>query len=231
MVGMAEARVLVVDDEPIVREVLAKYLERAGFAVETAADGERAIDAYEARRPDLVVLDLMMPKVDGLEVFGWIRSRAATPVIMLTAKGEETERIAGLELGADDYVAKPFSPREVTARVKAVLRRATDLLAPDEGPIVHGSLEIDGGSREVRLEGEPVALTPKEFDLLHFFASHPGTVFSRLDLLEELWDFAFDGDPSTVTVHIRRLREKIERDPSRPRHLVTVWGVGYRFDP
>lgn len=231
MWGMSEQKVLVVDDEPIVREVLAKYLQRAGFAVDTAEDGEAAIHAYEARPPDLVVLDLMMPKVDGIQVFTWIRSRAATPVIMLTAKGEETERIAGLELGADDYVAKPFSPREVTARVRAVLRRATDLDAAGEGPIVHGDLEVDAGSREVHKAGRRVALTPKEFDLLHLFASNPGVVLSRLEILEELWDFAFDGDPSTVTVHIRRLREKIEVDPSHPRRLVTVWGVGYRFDP
>ncbi len=231
MWGMGEQTVLVVDDEPIVREVLAKYLQRAGFAVDTAEDGEAAIHAYEARPPDLVVLDLMMPKVDGIQVFTWIRSRAATPVIMLTAKGEETDRIAGLELGADDYVAKPFSPREVTARVRAVLRRTTDLDVSSEGPIVHGDLEVDAASREARVAGGRVDLTPKEFDLLHLFASNPGVVLSRLEILEELWDFAFDGDPSTVTVHIRRLREKIEEDPSHPRHLVTVWGVGYRFDP
>jgi two-component system, OmpR family, response regulator ResD len=225
------SRVLVVDDEPIVREVLARYLERAGFLVDTAEDGGRAIDVYEEHPPDLVVLDLMLPRIDGLEVFRWIRERDSTPVIMLTAKGDETERIAGLEVGADDYVAKPFSPRELTARVQAVLRRAAPLEGAEQGSIVHGELQIDPRSREVRLAGHPVTLTPKEFDLLHFFAASPGTVFSRIELLEELWDFAFDGDPSTVTVHIRRLREKIEDDPSDPRRLVTVWGVGYRFDP
>jgi DNA-binding response OmpR family regulator len=224
------ARVLVVDDEPIVREVLARYLERAGFDVDLAEDGQRAIDAYETSQPDLVLLDLMLPKVDGLDVFAWIRERAATPVIMLTARGAEAERIAGLEFGADDYVAKPFSPREVTARVKAVLRRSSDTSAMHE-PIVHGDFEVDPARREVRLDGQPVPLTPKEFDLAHFLAAHHGMTFSRLELLNELWDFAFDGDPSTITVHIRRLREKIEADPSRPRRLVTVWGVGYRFDP
>lgn len=225
-----DRRVLVVDDEPIVREVLARYLERAGFDVDLAEDGQRAIDAYEASPPDLVLLDLMLPKMDGLDVFAWIRERAATPVIMLTAKGAESERIAGLEFGADDYVAKPFSPREVTARVKAVLRRSSDTSATQD-PITHGDLEVDPARREVRLGGRPVPTTPKEFDLLHFLAAHPGVTFSRLELLDELWDFAFDGDPSTITVHIRRLREKIEAEPSRPKRLVTVWGVGYRFDP
>lgn len=229
---MSGERVLVVDDEPIVREVLARYLERAGFAVQTAEDGEDALRAYDAARPDLVVLDLMMPRVDGLEVFARIRERSGTPVIMLTAKGEPMERIAGLEIGADDYVAKPFSPREVTARVRAVLRRANVAGAGRNGePIVRGNLEVDPWRRTALLRGEEVSLTPKEFDLLHFFVSNPGVVTSRVELLEELWDFAFDGDPSTVTVHIRRLREKIEEDPSHPTRLVTVWGVGYRFDP
>jgi two-component system, OmpR family, response regulator ResD len=225
-------RVLVVDDEPIVREVLSRYLERAGFAVDTAEDGEDALRAFETVPPDLVLLDLMMPRVDGLEVFARIRERSATPVIMLTAKGGPIERIAGLEVGADDYVAKPFSPREVTARVRAVLRRAGTTSPPRrEGPIRHGDLEVDPLRRSVRVRGKEIALTPKEFDLLHHFAANPGVVMSRVELLEELWDFAFDGDPSTVTVHIRRLREKIEDDPSHPTHLVTVWGVGYRFDP
>jgi DNA-binding response OmpR family regulator len=222
-------RVLVVDDEPIVREVLARYLAKDGFDVDMAADGQAAIGRYEVAPPDLVLLDLMMPRVDGLEVFRWIRSRAATPVIMLTAKGEETDRIAGLELGADDYVVKPFSPREVVARVRAVLRRSAPVAAGE--PLTYGGLEIDGAAREVRLDGRRVTLTPKEFDLLLFLGSNPGTVFSRVELLEELWDFAFDGDPATVTVHVRRLREKIEPEPSRPRRIVTVWGVGYRFDP
>jgi DNA-binding response OmpR family regulator len=226
------ARVLVVDDEPIVRDVLARYLSREGYSVETAEDGEAALVSFEQSRPNLILLDLMLPRIDGFEVFSRIRSRAQTPVIMLTARGEETDRVVGLELGADDYVAKPFSPREVVARVAAVLRRTGGVPSePAEPPIEFGDLTIDGRTREVQLGEELVAMTPKEFDLLHYLASNPRTVFSRLDLLEELWDFAFDGDPSTVTVHIRRLREKIEKDASDPRHLVTVWGVGYRFDP
>jgi len=225
-------RVLIVDDEPMVRDVLARYLMRSGFIAESAADGEAAIAAFDASRPDLVLLDLMLPRIDGFSVFHSIRARAATPVIMLTARGEETERIAGLELGADDYVAKPFSPREVVARVQAVLRRGTprDGASKLEG-IVFDDLEMNGASREVRVRGRLVALTPKEFDLLYLMASSPRTVFTRSDLLDELWDLAFGGDASTVTVHIRRLREKIELDPSKPRRLVTVWGVGYRFEP
>jgi DNA-binding response OmpR family regulator len=229
----AEARVLVVDDEPIVREILERYLSKEGFEVTTAADGETALETFDAVRPDLVVLDLMLPRVDGLEVFRRIRERNGTPVLMLTARGEETDRVVGLELGADDYVAKPFSPREIVARVRAVLRRTRGFRDPGqmEKPLRFGELEIDPRAREVRRDGTPVALTPKEFDLLHFFAANPRAVFSRLQLLEELWDIAYDGDPSTVTVHIRRLREKIERDPSKPRHLLTVWGAGYRFEP
>jgi DNA-binding response OmpR family regulator len=227
------ARVLVVDDEPIVRDVLSRYLAKGGFAVETAEDGEQALAAFDASPPDLVLLDLMLPRLDGIEVFTRIRADHDTPVIMLTAKGEETDRVVGLEIGADDYVAKPFSPREVVARVRAVLRRSGAGAdgEPANAPLLFGELEIDPRAREVRRGSDPVALTPKEFDLLLFLARHPGVVFSRLDVLEELWDFAFDGDPSTVTVHVRRLREKVERDPSRPRHLVTVWGAGYRFDP
>ena len=227
------AHVLVVDDEPIVRDVLARYLVRSGFSVDSAGDGEAALAAFEAGEPDLVLLDLMLPRLDGIEVFRRIRTRASTPVIMLTAKGAEADRIAGLELGADDYVTKPFSPREIVARVRAVLRRAAsegDGTA-DEAPVEVAGLRIDPRSREVEQAGAPVALTPKEFDLLYLMASQPRTVFSRLALLEEVWDIAFEGDPSTVTVHIRRLRQKIERDPSRPRHLATVWGAGYRFDP
>jgi len=222
-----------VDDEPIVRDVLSRYLSRGGFAVETAEDGEEALARFEATAPDLVLLDLMLPRLDGIEVFTRIRTRATTPIIMLTARGDETDRVVGLEIGADDYVAKPFSPREVVARVRTVLRRA----APrgnggeDRATLRFGDLQIDAGAHEVRVGDRRVTLTPKEFELLHFLAQNAGTVFSRLQLLDELWDFAFDGDPSTVTVHVRRLREKVEADPSHPRHLVTVWGVGYRFDP
>jgi DNA-binding response OmpR family regulator len=229
----AEARVLVVDDEPIVREVLSRYLTRDGFDVETASDGQAALEVFEATRPELVVLDLMLPHVDGLEVFRRIRARNGAAVIMLTARGEETDRVVGLELGADDYIAKPFSPREVVARVRAVLRRTRSATqtTPVEEVLRFGELEIDTRTREVRVDGRRVELTPKEFDLLHFMSSSPRTVFNRLYLLDELWDASFAGDPSTVTVHVRRLREKIEPDPSSPRHLITVWGAGYRFEP
>jgi two-component system response regulator ResD len=228
-----EGRVLVVDDEPIVREILERYLRREGFEVETAVDGPSAIEAFEASKPDLIVLDLMLPRIDGLEVFRRIRDRRnGTAVIMLTARGEETDRVVGLELGADDYVAKPFSPREIVARARAVLRRTSGSEEVDEPPVLEfDELRIDLAAREVRIGSEVVELTPKEFDLLSFFAVEPRRVFSRAQLLEELWDVAYDGDPSTVTVHIRRLRKKIERDPSSPRHLVTVWGAGYRFEP
>jgi two-component system, OmpR family, response regulator ResD len=225
-------RVLIVDDEPIVRDVLSRYLARGGFDVETAEDGERALELFGSTEPDVVLLDLMLPRLDGYEVFARIRERTETPVIMLTAKGQETDRVVGLEIGADDYVTKPFSPREVVARVRTVLRRtAGSANGPPPGPLRYGDLQIDPASREVRRGRRPVDVTPKEFDLLFLLASHPGRAFTRLELLDELWDFAFDGDPSTVTVHVRRLREKVERDPSQPAHLVTVWGVGYRFDP
>jgi DNA-binding response OmpR family regulator len=222
-------RVLVVDDEPIVRDVLSRYLGRSGFVVRTARDGQEALETFGRFEPDLVLLDLMLPKVDGLDVFSRMRAETPVPVIMLTARGGETDRLAGLELGADDYVAKPFSPREVVARVRAVLRRASERTRTD--PLRFGDVVVDGSARTVSLGGRPVAITPREFDILHLLASNPRRVFTRLEMLEELWDFAFDGDPSTVTVHMRRLREKVEPDPSRPRHLVTVWGVGYRFDP
>ncbi|HEY7660124.1 MAG TPA: response regulator transcription factor [Actinomycetota bacterium] len=228
---MNGTRVLVVDDEPMVREVLARYLAKEGYAVDVAADGEAALASYARAVPDLVLLDLMLPRVDGLEVFRRIRAHAPTAVIMITARGEETDRVVGLELGADDYVTKPFSPREVVARVRAVLRRS--VASREEPPhiVIAGDLEIDGPKRELRRTGSPVRLTRKEFDLLYLLASNPGRAFSRSELLEEVWDFAWDGDTSTVTVHVRRLREKIEDDPSNPLHLATVWGVGYRFDP
>jgi len=228
----AEAQVLVVDDDPIVRDVLGRYLTRAGYEVRAVGDGRAAIDEYDRHPPDLVVLDLMLPVLDGFEVFRRVRSRGRrTPVIMLTARGEETERVVGLDSGADDYVAKPFSPREVVARVRAVLRRGeSDDDAPAE-PIAVGALEIDPGAHEAMLDGRQVLLTPKEFDLLLFFARHPRIAFSRSRLLDEVWDVAYVGDPSTVTVHVRRLREKIEADPSQPERLVTVWGAGYRFEP
>jgi two-component system response regulator ResD len=228
---MAGLRVLVVDDEPMVREILERYLVREGFAVTTAEDGEEALIRFADARPHLVLLDLMLPRIDGLEVFRRMRASAAqTPVIMLTARGEETDRVVGLELGADDYVTKPFSPREVVARVRAVLRR-TDNGVDHDGILTFGDLRMDRGRREVRMGDRDVHLTRKEFDLLEHLASSPGITFTRTALLESVWDFAWEGDTATVTVHIRRLREKLEVDPSSPRHLITVWGVGYRFEP
>jgi len=232
---VTEAHVLVVDDEPMVREVLARYLAREGFGVETAEDGESALAAFDRTPPDLVLLDLMLPRIDGLELFRLMRERGPAAVIMLTAKGEETDRVVGLELGADDYVTKPFSPREVVARVRAVLRRGgvagpAEAAAAD-GVTAFGDLEVDARRREVRRAGRPVGLTRKEFDLLSFMTARPGQTFDRSTLLREVWDFAWTGDTATVTVHVRRLREKIEDDPSNPRRLVTVWGVGYRFEP
>jgi DNA-binding response OmpR family regulator len=225
------AKVLVVDDEPMVRDVLTRYLQQAGFHVRAVEDGQQALDQFAAQSPDIVLLDLMLPRIDGLEVFRRMRQAAGTPIIMLTARGEETDRVVGLEVGADDYITKPFSPREVVARTRAVLRRTVaNPSALEDAEIVHGDLRIDPRRRVASLRGEPVRLTRKEFDVLTTLASAPGTVFTRSQLLEEVWDFAW-GDPSTVTVHVRRLREKIEEDPSSPRHLVTVWGVGYRFDP
>jgi len=223
-------RVLVVDDEAIVRDVLTRYLEKEGFRVDCAADGEAALELAARSRPDVVLLDLMLPKVDGLEVFRRIRARDDVPVVMITAKGEAVDRVVGLELGADDYVTKPFSPREVVARIRAVLRRG-DRAVHSSPPLLLGRIEIDRARREVRRDASPLHLTRKEYDLLELLASNPGRTFTRIELLEGVWDSAWDGDSSTVTVHVRRLREKIEDDPSEPRHLVTVWGVGYRFEP
>jgi DNA-binding response OmpR family regulator len=222
--------VLVVDDEPIVREVVVRYLEREGFRTLEAGDGEHARELVERESPALVVLDVMLPGTDGLALCRWIRSRSELPVILLTARGEEADRIVGLELGADDYVTKPFSPRELAARVRSVLRRSS---APQEPAqlIELGELAIDAGAREVTKAGRAVALTAREFDLLWFLASHPRRVFSRSQLMDSVWGYESAIDTGTVTVHVRRLREKIEDDPSRPERLETVWGVGYRVVP
>jgi DNA-binding response OmpR family regulator len=220
--------VLVVDDEPIVREVVVSYLEREGYSTLEAADGERARQLVEEASPSLVVLDVMLPRIDGLELCRWIRSRYDLPVILLTARGEEADRIVGLELGADDYVTKPFSPRELAARVRTVLRR-TALPTPAEERIAFGDVIVDAAGREVTKAGEVLTVTAREFELLWFLASHPRRVFSRHQLMDRVWGYSAAVDTGTVTVHIRRLREKIEDDPSRPRHLETVWGVGYRF--
>ncbi|HVM57986.1 MAG TPA: response regulator transcription factor [Gaiellaceae bacterium] len=222
--------VLVVDDEPIVRDVVVRYLRRDGFTTLEAGDGDSARRLIETGEPELVVLDVMLPGTDGLELCRWIRGRSDLPVIMLTARGEEADRIVGLELGADDYVTKPFSPRELAARVRTVLRRSARAAPPTER-LAFGDVVLDGSSREVTKAGAPVVLTAREFDLLRFLASHPRQVFSRDQLMDRVWGYAAALDTGTVTVHIRRLREKIETDPARPVHLLTVWGVGYRFDP
>ncbi|HEU4449443.1 MAG TPA: response regulator transcription factor [Gaiellaceae bacterium] len=222
--------VLVVDDEPIVREVVVGYLRREGFRTLEAADGDTALRLLEEESPSLVVLDVMLPGPDGLELCRWIRARSDLPVIMLTARGEEADRIVGLELGADDYIAKPFSPRELAARVRTVLRRTEPSLAKAER-LTFDTLAVDARTREVTREGAPLALTAREFDLLWFLANHPRQVFSRDQLMAGVWGYEAALDTGTVTVHVRRLREKIEDDPSRPRFLQTVWGVGYRFVP
>jgi DNA-binding response OmpR family regulator len=226
----AVATVLVVDDEPIVREVVVRYLEREGYATLEADDGDDARVIVERDSPDLVVLDVMLPGTDGLELCRWIRSRTELPVIMLTARGEEADRIVGLELGADDYVTKPFSPRELAARVRTVLRRTNATAAATER-VTFGDVELDAATRDVRKAGADVRLTAKEFDLLWFLASHPRRVFGRDQLMSRVWGYEAALDTGTVTVHVRRLREKIEDDPSEPRHLQTVWGVGYRLVP
>jgi DNA-binding response OmpR family regulator len=224
------ATVLVVDDEPIVRDVVVRYLQRDGFTTLEAGDGDDARRLIETREPSLVVLDVMLPGTDGLELCRWIRGRSDLPVILLTARGEEADRIVGLELGADDYVTKPFSPRELAVRVRAVLRRSSGPVARPRR-LGFGDVVVDESSREVTRGGAPVALTAKEFDLLAFLAAHPRHVFSRDQLMDRVWDYSAAVDTGTVTVHIRRLREKLEPDPARPRHLQTVWGVGYRLDP
>ncbi|HUO73613.1 MAG TPA: response regulator transcription factor [Solirubrobacteraceae bacterium] len=224
--------VLVVDDEPTIAEVVARYLERAGYRARIAGDGIDAIEAAVADRPDLVVLDLMLPGLDGLEVMRRLRDidRARIAVILLTAKGEESDRIIGLRLGADDYVVKPFSPAELVARVDAVLRRL-DTSPDQEAPLELSDMTIDPAARRVVVRRAEVQLTQREFDVLLFLARHPGHVFSRNQLMDAVWQYSFYSDTSTVTVHIRRLRAKIEADPARPRHIETVWGVGYRFQP
>jgi DNA-binding response OmpR family regulator len=222
--------VLVVDDEPNVRDVVVRYLRREGYETLEAGDGEAARELLERESPNLVVLDLMLPGVDGLTLCRWIRSRGDLPVIMLTALGEEADRIVGLEVGADDYVTKPFSPRELAARVKTVLRRSRSTPAGVER-IETAGLVLDAATREARRGREHLRLTALEFDLLWFLASNPRRVFSRNQLMDGVWGYKSALDTGTVTVHVRRLREKIEADPSRPRHLETVWGVGYRFVP
>lgn len=227
------ARVLVVDNDPTVAEVVTGYLARAGFAVEHAADGTTALASAGRARPDLVVLDLMLPGMDGLEVCRRLRASGPVPVVMLTARGDEEHRIEGLELGADDYVTKPFSPRELVLRVESVLRRSrgrgTEGTAAPEPALGGGGLILDPGTRRASKNGTELALTLREFDLLAYFLRRPGRAHGREDLMREVWGWDF-GDLSTVTVHVRRLRAKIEDDPARPCFIQTVWGVGYRFE-
>lgn len=225
------SRVLVVDDDPTVAEVVAQYLERAGHDVDLATDGLGALATAQARPPDLVVLDLMLPGIDGIEVTRRLRASSNVPVVMLTALGEEADRVLGLEVGADDYLTKPFSPRELVLRVASVLRRTSPPPAStSREPLVDGDLVVDVVAHRARRDGAELALTGREFDLLAFLLDHPGTAFSRAELMERVWGWSF-GDHSTVTVHVRRLREKVEPDPAHPARLVTVWGVGYRWEP
>ena len=223
------ARVLVVDDDVTVREVVVSYLRAAGHDVAESADGAAALKQMRDAPADLVVLDLMMPGIDGLEVCRRLRAVGDVPIIMLTALGAETDRVVGLESGADDYVTKPFSPRELVLRVDALLRRVGERRLPETGLLADGDLVVDAARHEARLAGDPLPLTSREFDLLRFFVGNPGTAYSREQLLQQVWGWSF-GDQSTVTVHVRRLREKVESDPTKPSRLVTVWGVGYRWE-
>ena len=228
---MSDTSILVVEDEPSIAEVVSLYLKRAGFQVRVLPDGDAALVEMERQMPDLVVLDIMLPGMDGFDITRWIRDRSDAPIIMLTARRGEVDRIAGLEMGADDYVVKPFSPQELVSRVRAVLRRTQKAAQESaERPLVFDELHIDPQTRLVTTRGVEIALTAKEFDMLWLLACHPRQVFSRQQLLERVWGLSDYIDPSTVTVHVRRLREKIEGDPSNPAHIVTVWGVGYKFE-
>jgi DNA-binding response OmpR family regulator len=229
---MSEPYILIVEDEPSIGEIVSLYLRRAGYQVNIVRDGQSALDGMTTRLPDLVILDLMLPKVDGFEVARWLRDRSDLPIIMLTSRREEVDRIAGLEMGADDYVVKPFSPQELVSRVRAVLRRTRSSAQPNQDvPLLFSNLRIDPQTRLVTINNLEISLTAKEFDMLLWMARHARQVFTRNQLLEAIWGFSEYVDPSTVTVHIRRLREKIETDPSSPVHLLTVWGVGYKFEP
>ena len=233
MSEVSKGAVLVVEDEPTIAEVVARYLRRAGYDTQVVGDGAAALAAVGGHRPDLVVLDVMLPGIDGLEVMRRLREDSGTTriaILLLTARGDEGDRVAGLRLGADDYVAKPFSPAELIARVAAVLRRTSDAGARDQVLSFEG-LRIDVPEHRVTRDGEEIALTQREFDLLLFLARHPGQAFSRDQLMEAVWRYSFYTDTATVTVHVRRLRTKLEREPSSPRWLQTVWGIGYRFQP
>ena len=229
---MANSLILVVEDEPSIAEVVSLYLRRAGYQVALAPDGRAALEALDRQAPELIVLDIMLPGLDGFEIARRVRLEGDVPIIMLTARRAEADRIAGLELGADDYVVKPFSPQELVSRVRAVLRRTKGGSAENrEQALSFGELVIDPQTRLVTLRGGEMTLTAKEFDLLWLLACHPRQVFTRRQLLERVWGLSDYIDPGTVTVHVRRLREKIEIDPSSPEHIITLWGVGYKFEP
>ena len=230
---MNSKTILVVEDEASIAEVVSLYLKRAGYNVQIATDGKRAMILFERQMPDFVILDLMLPEVDGLSLTRWLRDRSDVPIIMLTARREEIDRISGLEMGADDYVVKPFSPQELVSRVRAVMRRLgrEQVEAENERSLSFDDLSIDPKSRVVTVNESPIELTAKEFDMLYLLARHPKQVFTREQLLERVWGGAQYIDPGTVTVHVRRLREKIEDDASKPARLLTVWGVGYKFEP
>ena len=229
-----QRRVLIVDDEETVREVVGQYLELEDFQILQATTGLEALRLAEKTPPDLVILDLTLPGIDGLEVCRRLRAASAVPILMLTARAEDAEKLEGFNAGADDYITKPFNPRELVARVQAIMRRLDALGVPAmvfDGDLHYGKITIRPSVRQVEREGSPIALTTKEFDLLYFLAAHPRQVFTREQLLQHVWDYDNYGEDSTVTVHMRRLREKVETDPSRPRHLRTVWGIGYKFEP
>ena len=230
---MSDNLILIVEDEASIAEVVSLYLKRAGYSPQIASDGRQAMNAFERHQPDLVILDLMLPEVDGLSLARWLRDRSNVPIIMLTARREEIDRITGLEMGADDYVVKPFSPQELVSRVRAVMRRLGREQAETEPDrdLSFEDLRINPLSRVVTIQNTPIELTAKEFDMLYLLARHPKQVFTREQLLERVWGGALYIDPGTVTVHVRRLREKIEVDPSKPTRLLTVWGVGYKFEP
>lgn len=229
---MNNALIMVVEDEPSIAEVVSLYLRRAGYQVIITNDGHDALEAMGRQMPELIVLDIMLPEIDGFELTRWVRDRSDVPIIMLTARRDESDRIAGLEMGADDYIVKPFSPQELVSRVRAVLRR-TRGQSTDQGehPLEFKELCIDPQTRLVNVRGEEKSLTAKEFDMLWLMARHPRQVFTRQQLLERVWGLSDYIDPGTVTVHVRRLREKIESDPSEPHYIQTVWGVGYKFEP
>jgi DNA-binding response OmpR family regulator len=230
---MSETQILVVEDEPSLAEVVSLYLKRAGFQVQVASSGGQAMSILEKRIPDFVIMDVMLPEVDGLSITRWLRDHSDVPIIMVTARREEVDRIAGLEMGADDYVVKPFSPQELVSRVRAVLRRVgrDQSGAESEKALTFDSIQIDPRTRVVMVKESQVELTAKEFDMLYLLARHPKQVFTRDQLLDRVWGGAEYIDPGTVTVHVRRLREKIEDNPSTPKHLLTIWGVGYKFEP